>query len=301
MYKVAVMMSTYNGDKYLNEQIETILNQQDVDVYLYVRDDGSVDKTQNILAEYSKIYNNKFIWIQGKNIGPAKSFMDIVYSIGIFDYYAFSDQDDYWLPDKLINAIRQLDTDTLTPQLYFSKKTIVDRCLNILNIEDTKIRDVSFGCAILNSKASGCTMVFNKALFKQVRKYPVNFIQMHDAYIYKVAAAIGKVIYDNKSYIKYRQHGNNCVGSDLDGFKLFIKRISLLPFRCNDHTRSNYAKEIYKNYREMMSKQNLEIAYNLANVHKLKCRIRLLLNNNLKTQIKYEIIFVKFFILLGWI
>ena len=99
MEKIQVLMSTYNGEKYLKEQIESILNQEKVEVNILIRDDGSCDKTLKIIKELSK--NPKISYYEGKNIGPAKSFMDLVNKSGDkFNYYAFADQDDIWMPNK---------------------------------------------------------------------------------------------------------------------------------------------------------------------------------------------------------
>lgn len=94
MYKVAVLLSTYNGSKYIKEQIDSILSQEGVNIDIYIRDDESTDETVNIIYEYKS--NNIFL-TEGKNIGVGNSFMELLYSVPeIYDYYAFADQDDIW-------------------------------------------------------------------------------------------------------------------------------------------------------------------------------------------------------------
>ena len=101
MDKVAILMSTYNGEKYLDEQIGSILAQEGVDVTLYIRDDGSSDRTAEIIKYYCKRYHN-VSFTQGENLGVGNSFMQLVYDAkDVYDYYAFADQDDIWLRDKL--------------------------------------------------------------------------------------------------------------------------------------------------------------------------------------------------------
>ena len=102
---VTVLMSTYNGERFLKEQLDSILQQQDVDVRLCVRDDGSTDGTMDILLEYADAIELTI----GNNFGVGNSFMSMVYSANLeSDYYAFSDQDDIWMPDKLISAVDEL-------------------------------------------------------------------------------------------------------------------------------------------------------------------------------------------------
>ena len=110
MYRVAVLMSTYNGERYLKEQIDSILDQEGVDTALYIRDDESADQTVQIIEEYRKKYPGKIHLLKGRNKGPGRSFMELVYKVpDDYDYYAYSDQDDIWLTDKLEEGIRFLN------------------------------------------------------------------------------------------------------------------------------------------------------------------------------------------------
>lgn len=104
---VSVLMSTYNGAKYIREQIDSILNQKDVNVELLIRDDGSSDNTAEICKEYQK-KNTNIRFYQGENIGVGKSFMELLKKAPEADYYSFSDQDDVWLEDKLSRAVKMI-------------------------------------------------------------------------------------------------------------------------------------------------------------------------------------------------
>ena len=106
MKKVLVLMSTYNGEKYLRIQIESILAQKDVCVSLLVRDDGSSDATTLILDEYAK--EGKLTWYSGKNIRPAQSFFDLLFNAPESEYIALSDQDDFWLPEKVYKGCEKV-------------------------------------------------------------------------------------------------------------------------------------------------------------------------------------------------
>ena len=136
IYKVMVLMSTYNGEKYLREQIDSILGQTGVSVKLLIRDDGSKDNTVEIVKQYCK-ENDDIKLVEGKNVGFAESFMELVYRANLYSdisYFAFSDQDDVWLNDKLISAIHMLEGihEKNAPNLYFSTARAVDKDLKFL-------------------------------------------------------------------------------------------------------------------------------------------------------------------------
>ena len=96
MNKILILMSTYNGEKYLSEQLNSLLLQENVNIKILIRDDGSTDNTHKILNFYSSNYPN-ISWYTGENKGPALSFMDLLFNAPESDYYAFCDQDDVWL------------------------------------------------------------------------------------------------------------------------------------------------------------------------------------------------------------
>ena len=122
---VAVLMSTYNGENYISEQIESILSQKDVNIKLYIRDDGSEDKTLSILKQYSVLDNVKLV-VDGENIGPGNSFMRLLYTYAGLEgveFFAFSDQDDIWFSNKIAIAIETLG-DSGQAKLYCSNQNI---------------------------------------------------------------------------------------------------------------------------------------------------------------------------------
>ena len=224
MKKVQVLLSTYNGEKYLKEQIESIIKQEEVEISLLVRDDGSTDKTIEILEEISK--NNRNIKIyKGENKGPARSFMELVQKSEEVDYYAFADQDDIWETKKIISAVKKLNNPDI-PELYISSLTIVDENLN--NIEKKEIQGkFTFEDEMIKNFATGCTQVFNKKLRNIINLYEPQYIIMHDSWITRVCYAIGgNVVIDKNSYIKYRQHSNNVVGYKDGGIKKLKKQLA---------------------------------------------------------------------------
>lgn len=129
---ITVLMSSYNGERYIREQIDSILHQQEVNIKLFVRDDGSTDGTLQILQEYQEAGLLNFY--TGKNLKPARSFMQLLKDAPQADYYAFSDQDDYWKPTKLNQAIKRLKLSTNTPALYFCQTQLADKDLKLLSL-----------------------------------------------------------------------------------------------------------------------------------------------------------------------
>ena len=134
MNNVAVLMSTYNGEKYLKEQIESIFKQEKVNIKLYIRDDGSTDNTMAIINELKMVYDIVVINNSIENMGPAKSFMKLVYNVeDTFDFYAFSDQDDIWENNKIISAIDMIkkhDDNNLYILFYLLDNIIICYRLN---------------------------------------------------------------------------------------------------------------------------------------------------------------------------
>ena len=129
--RVVVLMSSYNGERYIRNQIDSICNQQgDFVLDIIVRDDGSSDDTINILEEYAN--QGKVRWYTGQNLKPARSFIDLILNVCGYDYYAFSDQDDFWYQDKIQCAIDWIK-GAKKPAIYFSNAEIADEKLNSLN------------------------------------------------------------------------------------------------------------------------------------------------------------------------
>ena len=253
--KVVVLMSTYNGEKYLRTQIESVLAQKDVDVHLLIRDDGSTDKTREILDEYRKM--NKLDWYFGDNLKPARSFMDLVKKSPSAQFYAFCDQDDYWLPNKLITAVNYLKkAEETQPALYYGKTTLVNENLEKID-QDGEYREfTTFGQAVVSSSATGCTMCFNKCLRDLINMYTPDYQVMHDGWLHKVCLAFnGNVFYDKDSYILYRQHGNNVIGGTSTPYKKLQRRIQTI--RNNPCPRSRCIQEIINGYGCMIPKENL--------------------------------------------
>jgi glycosyltransferase involved in cell wall biosynthesis len=205
---VVVLLSSYNGEAYIQEQIDSILDQNDVRITIYVRDDGSTDGTLEILNRY--VAENKLILLSEQNIGVAGSFFRLLEVSGdAFDFYAFADQDDVWKSDKLYNACIKLSDDAATTAgMYYSRLEFVDKNLHHLGysiIPTTK----GFHNALVQNQATGCTVVLNKKARNLISGHIPPWTLMHDWWCYLVISAFGTVIYDEKPSILYRKHGSN--------------------------------------------------------------------------------------------
>lgn len=273
---INVLMSTYNGERFLTDQIDSILSQSDVDVVLSVRDDGSKDSTQTIL----KRYGDKITWWQGNNMGPAKSFLELLrHSSDDADYYAFSDQDDFWQREKLSVAVQGLNQYSDEPALYFSRTQLTDAELRPTFVVETNPL-LTFGESLVYEFIPGCTMVINRKLRDIINQYIPNYLPMHDVWIYSVALAVGaKVVFDKQPHILYRQHGNNTIGqgySALHEWKRRWRRISK-----KEHSRYRRACEILKGYDKLISNENLQLLHNFTD-NSLLGRLRLLCDSRYK-------------------
>ena len=229
--RIAVLMSSYNGEKYIEEQIKSILSQTgNFELDLWVRDDGSVDNTIKILEYYQE--KGKLRWYSDKNCGPAKSFFDLIYKAKEYDYYAFSDQDDYWYPNKITNAVEKLKKyDSGKKLLYFCNAEYVDSNLKPLGGKNYKGSvPTDFYSTLLNPGYLGCTMVFNNKLAEVIQNHSMpDVIFMHDEYLARVCVAVGgKVVFDDRAFIKYRQHGDNVIGSTIGKMDALMRRINMI-------------------------------------------------------------------------
>ena len=210
---VSVLMATYNGEKYLREQIESLIAQKDVNIEILVRDDGSSDETINILEEYK--LNGLLSWYQGEHLNVQKGFLDLLKKSPDSDYYAFCDQDDVWDDDKLYVAVNRLkDYPRNKPSVYYCGQRLVDENLKLLSIHRVSNRRNAYTNFLISNNA-GCTTVFNKALRDCVNQHTPDFILMHDSWVLKLCLAVGgSFIADPEPHISYRQHGNNTIGLD---------------------------------------------------------------------------------------
>ncbi|MCX0500956.1 glycosyltransferase family 2 protein [Erwinia billingiae] len=220
---VSILFCSYNGEKYLREQLDSIIGQTHTNWTLYISDDGSTDNTLSIIDEYKKkLPDNKLILLKGPSKGFAANFLSLMKNPHIkSSYYAFSDQDDIWLESKLERAIRMVriaKKSNSTPFILYGGRTrLINENREIIGHSSIFKRDFKLENALLQSYSGGNTMLFNDALKMKVESLPEEIrIVSHDWYLYLICSAFAGVnVYDPEPQILYRQHSSNIVGSNL--------------------------------------------------------------------------------------
>jgi glycosyltransferase involved in cell wall biosynthesis len=234
--RVAVLLSTYNGETFIRAQLDSLAAQEGVIVEVFARDDGSNDNTVDLLRSYSYLWPSLKSSKSGVNLGPAGSFLEILRTVpDNFDYYAFCDQDDVWMQDKLSRATNKLAVAAGEQAgLYCSSSICVDRDLH--PIGETLLRGSGrFEEIVFANIAGGNTMVMNAAGAELIRsRAPGPGMIMHDWWCILVISALGIVVCDEKPSIFYRQHQQNVFGSSphrLAGLMLQLKQFLRDPRR----------------------------------------------------------------------
>lgn len=278
--RVLVMMATYNGEKFVRTQIESILAQEQVSVRLLICDDLSTDKTFEVASEYRKAGWPVNVIRNDRRKGVGENFMGMVYEANAeeFDYFAFSDQDDYWLPDKLAKAIAAIEdfaaSNTLrslpvigTPILYCSD---IQDCDENLENPRCELRDLRIDLSkratpLLRNWFSGCTMVFNPAMLKllQYVHYKTHY-RIHDAWAFLLAFYCGNLVIRRDHHaILRRISGQNVVGAlgtDTDLKRASVAHLGNEPKRnC-----SKIARRLSSDYAEFMCPSDRKMVQSFA-------------------------------------
>lgn len=226
MNQAAILMTTYNGEKFLKEQLLSIEKQTYLNWHLFIFDDGSSDNTLIILKDFQERVGLSKVTIQQKNhLGCAKNFLSLVCETPRdYDFYSYADQDDVWDADKLERAIIALQIlDPNLPALYCSSSRLINAEGNLIGNSPICKRPPSFQNALVQNIAAGNTMVFNKLARNLLMKLGIIDIPIHDWWTYIIVTACGgSVYYDELPSLSYRQHANNLIGLDTS-FRAFLK------------------------------------------------------------------------------
>jgi glycosyltransferase involved in cell wall biosynthesis len=206
-----VLMSTYNGERYVVEQLNSILAQLPSGGKILVRDDGSTDGT---VQKVSELTDPRIELVVGTNLGFGASFLTLLQlAPAETEMVMFSDQDDVWLPGKISRAWDHLKALAHVPALYGSAQTLVDQNLDALGVTPSWQRNPSFSGALTENIITGCTAALNQRALALLKYAGVpSQVYFHDWWCYLVVSAFGTVIHDNESRILYRQHSNNQIG-----------------------------------------------------------------------------------------
>lgn len=229
---VAILLCAYNGERFLEQQLDSIYAQSHSSWKVWVSDDGSTDSTLGILTRYIKAWGvDRLEVVRGPSKGFAANFLSVACLPGIkAEYFAYSDQDDIWQQDKLQRALERLETySPEEPTLYCSRTQLVDEQGQVIGFSPLFKREPDFRNALVQNIGGGNTMVFNHAARQLLMAAgPDLRVVAHDWWTYvAISAAGGHVIYDPRSSLLYRQHGQNLIGSN-NGWGARLLRIRLL-------------------------------------------------------------------------
>lgn len=295
MDKVVVLMSAYNGEKYIKEQIDSILNQVHVDIELVVRDDGSNDATVEILNKYRE-ENANIIVIEGKNVGWRQSFAELLLHAPESEFYAFADQDDYWMENKLFVAVENIKQFDNIPCLYRGRSYIADSELNNTWKKFQNIPILSTTRSLYQNYCQGCTLVFNKKLRELYLRYPIKTVS-HDVWLPMIALHTGKIVDDSEAYMLYRIHSSNASAGQT-WLKTMERRLKGITKKSASKYDYNYGEALYRNYRDCLNEESIEICHQMATYRQsIKTKIKLLFNKEVRGNTVLRTIMVKYFIL----
>jgi glycosyltransferase involved in cell wall biosynthesis len=278
---VCILMGTYNGQAFLAEQLLSIENQSHKDWRLVISDDGSTDDTLAIAKTFQEKLGKDRIEIRlGPKQGFCKNFLNLACDSTIkADFYAFADQDDIWMVDKLSIALAYFNAANHTelPRAYCGRTQLVDENSKLLGRSPLFSLPLSFRNALVQSIAGGNTMVFNQMAKKLLEKSGLQQVVSHDWWVYLlVKGAGGSVYYDPEPTILYRQHDGALVGSN-NGFRAKIDRVSYV-FSGRFKTWNTINYQALVNIKHLLSKDNQDIltTFGVFRGARLKDRIRLL-------------------------
>lgn len=262
---IAILLATYNGEKYLQQQLDSLSNQTYNSWKLYVRDDHSSDDTTRILLNYQKQNQDKVFILKDNlgNLGSSQNFNTLLQIVDKERYIMFCDQDDFWLPNKIkitLDEMLKLESKfgvahpLLVHTNFMYADTELDEIASKKNFQATKVAELSLQHVIAQNPIYGCTVMANRALLNLVKNIPV-VAENHDYWIALVASALGKIYYLNEKTLLYRQHGNNVSGNYNDSSLVQrFKRIIIQKKNLRDASNKvNMAKEFRKNYQNLLS------------------------------------------------
>ena len=300
--KIVVLLSTYNGEQYVEEQIDSILNQKTShQVDLLIRDDGSQDQTLQILKKYEAEYPLRVKVYFENNIGYIRSFFELIRKAEGYDYYALSDQDDIWLEDKLDIAVNMCEECRCEePLLYGSSSFLANGKLEIVGETQKQLKEMNLYNIIIQNFLPGHTQVFNDKMCK-ILKQDIDYskIYVHDFWITYMAALYGRVIFDNNSHTLYRQHGENSIGFGKNSIEWLIERLKRI--RKNDNRKIaiqiNYFYEKY--HSQLPTAEREEISNFITEQRHFLRRLRYVFTTKMYRQKTVETLLFKMLYLIG--
>ncbi|MFW3537913.1 glycosyltransferase [Vagococcus fluvialis] len=303
MRKVAVLLSTYNGERYVEEQISSVMSQKNVMVDLFIRDDKSTDSTVEILKEKFGSNEHIKILIGTENLGYKQGFKYLIDYVNEYekryDYFSFCDQDDFWEEEKLTRAIQKIEAYSehkTTPISYSSNLKIVDKELNFINyMYSYSPLPTNLEQFLLNGYAYGCTIILNKDAYNIIKRFDGKKKFAFDFYIPIIVSCYGHNIYDEESYILYRQHESNVIGANRN----FKKQLNGALYKYGINYYSDFSRELLLEYEDIVqAKKNILEKYSKVNLN-FKNKFALFLDSNVHKNTFKGTLLLKYMILKG--
>ncbi len=225
MPKAVLLISTYNGETYLPAMLDSVVAQTYKNLDVYIRDDGSKDKTMSILEDYENKHENIHIIRGEENLGYPKCFYYLTDHAPEADYYFFADQDDVWFPDKVSRAIDRLKTEGEVPLAYYAGYVICDGNLKEIGRSFYVNKEIQFKDTIYEVCGLEFTMAINRAAMELLNNNKPTFSSARGVWMSMLFASLGKIIYDNEPCAYYRRHEEAVTSSSLSGIGLWVWRI----------------------------------------------------------------------------
>ncbi len=282
---VAIFLCIFNGKLFLQEQLESIKNQTHKNWRLYVSDDGDCKECLAIIHKFKKQYEvGRVVIYSGPKSGFVKNFLTLACNKSInADYFAFSDQDDIWVADKLersIKFIRNINKDK--PALYCSRTIIVDKKNNAIGLSPLFEKPPSFANALVQNIGGGNTMLFNQSARKLLIEAGADIpVITHDWWMYLlVIGCDGFVKYDNHPSLRYRQHESNLVGCNITWQSRLLRIYLLMKGRFKEYNDKNISALIKISH--LLSEENKKTLNEFMQLRKLKLNQRIHKIKNIK-------------------
>lgn len=298
--KVLILMSTFNGGQNIIRQVNSILEQENVDIYINIRDDGSDEDTIKVLQKLMQNNCDRIKCIYGKNLGWKRSFMELIYSATLdFDYFGFSDQDDLWMADKIYSCIRLMENDSCCEvKLAHCNSLSVDKKLRKRKEQEIRIPcPSSYKTAFATEYFQGCGMIWNSQAMRLICSYrPHNVNLAHDYWVGLICYLFGKIYFCKEPKFYHIRYDNN---SSEDGNVKMGRCKRLKLFLQGKNVYMNPVEDLNNGFKELLKHDevcfiNRVISYRNC----IKDRILLLVDYDFRRPSVLSTILLKIYIIL---
>lgn len=280
--KISVLLATYNSEKYIREQIESLFAQSYNNISITVSDDNSTDSTMEILNEYALKHENFFIIKSSEPLKSAQAnFWFLLKNAPEADYYMFCDHDDLWKKEKIEKTLKKMQDieNPQMPALVHSDLSVVDEKLNVISPSMFSMQKLSkiqsLENTLIQNNVTGCTVMINNALRNlATKKQTVENMLMHDWFLAILCLATGTVGFVDEPLILYRQHGNNEVGAKDAGKASYVMKRAIQSKKNKESIKNTFrqADDIVKIYGNQLGENYFVINEYAENLYRNKIK-----------------------------